>query len=62
MKNYAVISGTVVVNIIVAKDLKSAELATNSTCVEYTDNVGIGWTYDGENFIAPELDNEAETV
>jgi len=48
MANFAVISGTHVTNIIVADTQADAELATNSTCVEYTDAnpAGIGWTYD----------------
>jgi hypothetical protein len=55
MKNFAVLSGSSVINVIVAEDLESAELATKSTCVEYTDKnlAGVGWTYDGKNFIAP---------
>ena len=55
MANYAVLSGSSVINVIVADDLESAELATKSTCVEYTDKspAGIGWTYDGKKFIAP---------
>ncbi|CAB4180332.1 hypothetical protein UFOVP1662_5 [uncultured Caudovirales phage] len=55
MKNYAVISGSTVINVISAQDLESAELATKSSCVEYTEEnpAGIGWTYDGKKFIAP---------
>jgi hypothetical protein len=55
MKNFAVISGLSVVNVITAEDLESAELATKATCVEYNEEnpAGIGWTYDGKNFIAP---------
>ena len=56
-KTFAVLSGTQVSNIIVATSKKIAEDLTNSICVEYTtDNpAGIGWTYDGEVFIAPEV-------
>ena len=48
MANFAVISGNQVSNVIVADNQADAELATNSTCVEYTDAnpAGIGWTYD----------------
>ena len=55
MANFAVLSGSSVVNVIVAKNQKAAELATNTECVEYKDEnpAGIGWTYDGTNFIAP---------
>jgi hypothetical protein len=55
MKNFAVLSGTNVINVVAAEDLESAELATKATCVEYTDKnpAGIGWSYDGKKFIAP---------
>jgi hypothetical protein len=55
MKTFAVLSGSSVINIIVATTKKNAELATNSECAEYTDEnpAGIGWSYDGEKFIAP---------
>jgi hypothetical protein len=59
MKNFAVISGNTVINVIVANDLESAELATKSNCIEYVDYVGIGWTWDGEKFNAPEVIDEA---
>jgi hypothetical protein len=59
MKNFAVISGNSVINVIVADDLESAELATKSNCVEYLDYVGIGWIWDGEKFINPEVIDEA---
>ena len=60
MANFAVISGSNVVNVIVAKNKKAAELATNSECIEYTDEnpACIGWTYDGTNFIAPVVIDE----
>jgi hypothetical protein len=55
MANFAVMSGNIVSNVIVADTKENAELATNSTCVEYSDAkpAGIGWTYDGKAFIAP---------
>jgi hypothetical protein len=48
MANFAVISGDIVNNVIVADTLEIAELVTGQTCVEYTDTnpAGIGWTYD----------------
>jgi len=60
--NYAVIENNVVVNIIVADSLEIAEQATGQTCVEYTDenSAVIGYTYDGENFIAPVLEEPTE--
>jgi hypothetical protein len=62
MTNYAVITGNTVSNIIVADTKEIAEQITNSTCVEYTDEnpAGIGWTYDGENFIAPVVEEPTE--
>ena len=55
MKTFAVISGNIVINTIVANSLEDAQLATNATCIEYTnENPGrVGDTYDGSNFIAP---------
>jgi hypothetical protein len=55
MANFAVMSGTTVTNIIVAETKENAELVTKSECIEYTDEnpAGIGWTYDGTNFVAP---------
>jgi hypothetical protein len=48
MATFAVLSNNQVTNCIVADNLADAELATNSTCVEYTEAnpAGIGWTYD----------------
>jgi hypothetical protein len=56
MATYAVISGNTVSNCIVADTQADAELATGATCVEYTDAnpAGIGWTYDGTTFTAPQ--------
>jgi len=54
-KNYAVISGNTVTNVIVADTKEIAEQVTGLTCIEYTaeNPAGVGWTYDGEKFIAP---------
>lgn len=56
--NYAVIDNNRVINLIAAKDLTTAEAATSLTCVKYTDTNSpeIGWTYDGDKFIAPVVD------
>jgi hypothetical protein len=55
MANYAVLNGNNVENIIVADSLEIAETVTQKTCVEYDDSnpAGIGWTYNGANFVAP---------
>ena len=53
--NFAVISNGIVINLIVADSLEVAEAVSNFTCIEYANHTdaGIGWTYDGTNFIAP---------
>jgi hypothetical protein len=65
MTNFAVLNGNQVGNVIVAETKQDAELATNSICIEYTaeNPAGIGWTWDGTNFVAPvaELIEEAPT-
>jgi hypothetical protein len=63
-KTFAQILGDIVVNVILAETQADAELATGTTCIEYTDenSAGIGWTYDEatETFIAPVIE-EAPT-
>ena len=56
MTTFAVLKGNQVTNIIVADTKEIAEEILNATCVEYTEDnpAGIGWIYDGTNFIAPE--------
>lgn len=48
MATFAVLNGSMVVNVIVADDKQEAEQALEVTLIEYTpDNpAGIGWTYD----------------
>jgi hypothetical protein len=60
MKNFAVLSGSTVTNVIVATTKKNAELATNSECLEYTDEnpAGIGWSYLDGVFIPPVVVDE----
>jgi hypothetical protein len=55
MANFAVLSGSTVVNVIVATSKKNAELATKAECVEYKDDnpAGIGWSYLDGIFVAP---------
>ena len=55
MANFAVLSDNRVINVIVAETKEDAELATNSTCIEYTTGnpAYIGWTWDGTNFVIP---------
>lgn len=61
MKIFAVLTGQVVTNTIVADSIENAELATNSKCVEILQDssVGIGYEYIDNQFIAttkPEID------
>ncbi len=53
--NFAVIHNDIVTNLIVADSLEIAQEVTNTTCVEYDNNLLLspGWTYDGINFLEP---------
>jgi len=56
MAHFAVIENGVVINTIIAETLEIAETVTNKTCVEFelvAGSAGIGWGYDGTNFIPP---------
>ena len=55
MATFAVLTNSVVSNVIVADSKEIAEEATNATCIEYTetDTVNIGWTWDGITFTEP---------
>ena len=48
MATYAMMSGNMVDNIIVADDKEATEKALNCVLIEYTDDnpAGIGWIYD----------------
>ena len=61
MANFAEIKDGVVTNVIVADTKEIAEQVTGLTCVEYTEEnpAGIGWTYDGANFVAPVVEKPA---
>jgi hypothetical protein len=62
MATFAVLNGDKVINITLAESKEIAETIFNLTCVEYTEKnpAGIGWTYDGENFIAPVVEQPTE--
>jgi hypothetical protein len=62
MANFAVLSGNQVTNLILAETKQDAELATGSSCIEYTaeNPAGIGWTWDGINFVAPVIELPTE--
>jgi hypothetical protein len=58
--NYAVIENGIVINTILAETQTIAQEVTGLTCVEYTDEnpAGIGYTYDGTNFIPPTIEEK----
>jgi hypothetical protein len=60
MANFAVLSGSTIVNVIVASNKKNAELATGAECVEYTSEnpADIGWSYIDGVFVAPVVVDE----
>lgn len=53
MSLFAIMSGNTVNNIIIANSLEEAEVLGNA--IEYTEEnpAGIGWIWDGTNFINP---------
>jgi hypothetical protein len=57
MPSYAVLNGNTVINKIVADSKEIAEEFSGAICIEYENIPGvfpeIGYTYDGENFNAP---------
>jgi hypothetical protein len=58
MKNFAVIdSDNTIINLIIAESIEIAEGLTGKTCIEYDLDetlLDLTWSFDGENFIAPE--------
>ncbi len=62
MPIYAVVSNNTVENVIVADSLEIAEAVTTRTCIENTNNqlIAVGYTWDGENFIAPVTEEPTE--
>jgi hypothetical protein len=62
MATFAVINNGVVQNCIVADSLAIAEAVTGFVCIEYTaENVAeIGYLYENETFINPNLPVETE--
>jgi len=62
MATFAIILDNKVINIIDAPSLEVAQEATGQTCIEYTDSnpAGIGWTWDGTNFVPPVVEEISE--
>ena len=55
MPKFAVLSGFIVENVIVAEQKTDAEQATNKTCIEVSDSdyLDIGWLYQDGVFVDP---------
>jgi hypothetical protein len=67
MPNFATMNGDKVSNIIIADTLEDAQSVSGQTCIEYDPTAtetyvpaGIGFTWNGEVFIAPTLDIPSE--
>lgn len=62
MKNFAVMSGTTVINVVASETKEDAEFATNSQCIEYTTEnpAGINWTYADGVFTPPVEETPSE--
>lgn len=58
MSNYALIKNGIVENVILADAHFIASLPNATDYIEYT-NAGIGWSYDGANFIPPKCHDVA---
>lgn len=54
--SHAVIQGGAVVNVIIWDGVAEWVPPQGCQAVACSDTVGIGWTYDGENFTAPVAD------
>jgi len=60
MKNFAVIdSDNNIINLVVADSKEIAESISGNSCLEYNIEetvLDLSWTYDGENFIPPVIE------
>jgi hypothetical protein len=61
-KNYAVLNGNLVTNVIVADTLTIAKQVTSAECVECDGSFGIGWTRSGKDWIAPVIATVEEVI
>ena len=62
IKNYAVLNGNTVTNVIVAESLEIAQAASGSPCVECDGSFWIGWTLVEGVWTAPQVTDEANTL
>lgn len=64
MATFAVMTGNMVSNVIVADDKHDAEQALNVTLIEYTPEnpAGIGWTYEDGKFSPPSQEPDDASV
>lgn len=63
MATYAMMSGSIVSNVIVADDKEATEQALKCVLIEFTNEnpAGIGWTYDPEtNTFTPPVEETEE--
>ena len=61
-KNYAVINGDTVINVIVAESVTIAKKVTGKECIECNGSFWIGWTRTDDQWIAPVIAEVIETV
>jgi hypothetical protein len=66
MPTFAMMSGNIVDNIIMADDKEATEAALRCVLIEYTPEnpAGIGWSYDEENqkFVEPVTNEITDTI
>ena len=62
IKNYAVLSGNTVSNVIIAESLEIAEAASGSNCLECDGSFWIGWTLNDGVWTAPKVIDEPEAL
>lgn len=60
MKKFAILAGNYVQNVIVADTLEIAQAVStpDALVIECGDTAGIGWTWDGEKFIPPLVEED----
>lgn len=58
MAKFAELTGTLVTNVIICDSKEIAKEITGSICIELEEisQVGIGWQYKDDNFIAPTVE------
>lgn len=64
MPKFYVVKDNKITNSIVAPSKHSAEKLTQAECLEITDTLqcGFGWTFDGNNWIPPVIEERSESL